>query len=220
MATSRSRSRSKHRAAYTYIRDGKVVHVKEKRSRNNDITIKAKVRRQEYDIDRKHRHKIASKLTGTSARSLHCQSGTIARSAYTKPSYTRAAYTRADGVKVKKARVGSTVVAARCIKATTKAAARTGKTWAERHPSMRGIGPIEKHRLGKFGYSASKPAAERRAALRKADAKYGKLSVARELQAIATYTKHTSPSKSAKFHRDAVWEYARHKSTKIIKSSK
>jgi len=70
-----------------------------------------------------------------------------------------------------------------------------------------GIGPLREGELSQFGYSnvVKKSAKARRAALKKAVAKYGSLSVRRKLQAVATYTKRTSPNASKTFTADIAW---------------
>ena len=70
-----------------------------------------------------------------------------------------------------------------------------------------GIGPLREGELSQFGYSnvVKKSAKIRRAALKKAVARYGSLSVRRKLQAVATYTKRTSPVASKVFKSDIAW---------------
>jgi len=70
-----------------------------------------------------------------------------------------------------------------------------------------GIGPLREGELSQFGYAnvVKKSARTRRVALKKAVAKYGSLSVRRKLQAVATYTKRTSPAASKVFKTDIAW---------------
>jgi len=70
-----------------------------------------------------------------------------------------------------------------------------------------GIGPLREGELSQFGYAnvVKKSPRTRRAALKKAVAKYGSLSVRRKLQAVATYTKRTSPGASKVFKTDIAW---------------
>jgi hypothetical protein len=70
-----------------------------------------------------------------------------------------------------------------------------------------GIGPLREGELSQFGYAkvTKTSARTRRVALRKAVAKYGSLSVRRKLQAVATYTKRTSPVASKIFKSDSAW---------------
>jgi Family of unknown function (DUF5771) len=70
-----------------------------------------------------------------------------------------------------------------------------------------GIGPLREGELSQFGYTnvVKKSARTRRIALKKAVAKYGSLSVRRKLQAVATYTKRTSPGASKVFKTDIAW---------------
>jgi len=74
-------------------------------------------------------------------------------------------------------------------------------------PGGPGIGPLREGELSQFGYSnvTKKADRTRRIALKKAVKKYGPLSVRRKLQAIATYTKRTSPGSSKIFLADIAW---------------
>lgn len=65
-----------------------------------------------------------------------------------------------------------------------------------------GIGKLRKGDLSSLGYSASVPTRTRRAAVNRAIKKYGKLSTLRKLNAIAVYTRRTSPAKSRIFKSD------------------
>ena len=66
----------------------------------------------------------------------------------------------------------------------------------------RRIGPLKKGLLKKVGYNVNAKAKTRRVAVKKAVKKYGKLSTLRKLNAVAVYTKRTSPVKSRKFKSD------------------
>ena len=67
---------------------------------------------------------------------------------------------------------------------------------------MLGIGPLRKGDLKEQGYDATAPAAKRHEALDKVVQKYGKLSSLRKLNAVATYTKRTAPSRSKTYKTD------------------
>lgn len=67
---------------------------------------------------------------------------------------------------------------------------------------MQGIRTLKKGLLKKVGYSVSAPAARRHAAVKMAVKKYGRASTIRKLNAVAVYTKRTSPAKSRKFKKD------------------
>jgi hypothetical protein len=56
--------------------------------------------------------------------------------------------------------------------------------------------------MKKVGYSVNAKASTRRRAVDKAVKKYGKLSTLRKLNAVAVYTRRTSPVKSRKFKSD------------------
>lgn len=108
----------------------------------------------------------------------------------------RAAYTR-------KTKSGTRV---RVPAALIKNVGRPGKGYTG--PDGRpGIGPLREGELSQFGYAnvVKKSAKTRRAALKKAVARYGSLSVRRKLQAVATYTKRTSPRASKVFKSDIAW---------------
>lgn len=70
-----------------------------------------------------------------------------------------------------------------------------------------GIGPLRKGELAQFGYvNVSKVSSEKRHdALREAVAAFGSLTVWRKLNAVAVYTRRTSPSVSAIFKADMAW---------------
>ncbi len=108
--------------------------------------------------------------------SCTCKSGKI----------RRVSFTRKSGRRVK----------SRCVRNM----GAPGK-WTAKHRSA-GIGPLKQGRLAKFGYNSTKRAGLRRQALRKAVKSEGKTAVLRMLQAVATYTKRTSPKKSALFLSD------------------
>jgi hypothetical protein len=70
-----------------------------------------------------------------------------------------------------------------------------------------GIGPLRKGELAKFGYSdvQHRGVTVRRAALAKAVAEYGPLSVWRKLNAVYVYTRRISPASSRIFKEDMDW---------------
>jgi hypothetical protein len=70
-----------------------------------------------------------------------------------------------------------------------------------------GIGPLKAGELSRFGYDhvASMTAIKRQAALRKAQAEYGSLSLFRKLNALYVYTRNSSPASSAIFLMDRNW---------------
>jgi hypothetical protein len=67
------------------------------------------------------------------------------------------------------------------------------------------IGPLKKGSLTDLGYSAADSMATRHASLSKAVGKYGRLSTYRKLNAVATLTKNTAPTKAAVFKADRDW---------------
>lgn len=108
----------------------------------------------------------------------------------------RAAYTRKTkrGMRV---RVSSGLI---------KNVGRPGKGYRGPNGSP-GIGPLREGELSQFGYTnvVKKSVKSRRSALKKAVKRYGSLSVRRKLQAVATYTKRTSPRASKVFKADIAW---------------
>jgi len=78
----------------------------------------------------------------------------------------------------------------------------TGIQNAARRTRKNLIGPLKKGLMTKMGYSVGAKAKTRRRAVDKAVKKYGKLSTLRKLNAVAVYTRRTSPMKSRKFKSD------------------
>lgn len=67
---------------------------------------------------------------------------------------------------------------------------------------MLGIGPLKKGHLKGVGYDHTAKASTRHQAIDKAVKRYGKLSTLKKLNAIATYTKRTIPSRSNTYKTD------------------
>jgi len=65
-----------------------------------------------------------------------------------------------------------------------------------------GIGPLKKGLLKNMGYDATGSAFLRHRAIDKAVKRYGRNSVIRKFNAIATYTKRTVPSRSKTYRTD------------------
>lgn len=127
-----------------------------------------------------------------------CPVGTIRRKAHTRKSYTRK-----TGARVEKAHVPSA-----CIPDV----GRPGKGLPGGVP---GIGKLKKGELSAFGYRPSASARSRHIALGAATRKHGALSVYRKLNALAVYTKRTSPStsKTAKADRNYIGKKHGYKSS-------
>lgn len=64
------------------------------------------------------------------------------------------------------------------------------------------IGPLKQGLLKKVGYSVTARTSRRHAAVKRAVKKYGKTSTIRKLNAVAVYTRRTSPAKSRTFRSD------------------
>jgi hypothetical protein len=110
-----------------------------------------------------------------------CPTGTIRRKGY-----TRKGYTKKTGTHVKSARVPGA-----CISDV----GRPGKGLPGGEP---GIGKLKEGELSKLGYSFGKTARSRHIALNAATRKHGALSIYRKLNALAVYTKRTSPKTAKK----------------------
>lgn len=67
---------------------------------------------------------------------------------------------------------------------------------------MMGIGPLSRGDLISLGYSHTHPTAQRHEALDKAVQKYGRAATIRKLNAIATYSKRTAPSRAQTYRTD------------------
>lgn len=78
-----------------------------------------------------------------------------------------------------------------------------------------GIGKLKKGELSKYGYSTTAKSSTRHRSLGKATRKYGALSVYRKLNALAVYTKNTSPktSKTVKADRNYIGRLHGYKSS-------
>jgi len=74
--------------------------------------------------------------------------------------------------------------------------------WRSRHMGAPGIGSLKKGALAVTGYNVNSKATTRRHAVDRAVKSYGKLSTLRKLNAVAVYTRRTSPVKSRKFKSD------------------
>jgi hypothetical protein len=85
-------------------------------------------------------------------------------------------------------------------------AGKIRNTRKNRPKCVPGIGKLKKGELGQYGYSTTAKATSRHRAINKATRKYGPLSVYRKLNALAVYTKNTSPktSKTVKADRNYI----------------
>lgn len=109
-----------------------------------------------------------------------------------RSAYTRRAYTRKTGTRVKGSRVPARLI---------PDVGAPGK-WRYENMGAPGIGTLRKGDLTSLGYSSSAPTKTRRRAVDRAIKKYGKLSTLRKLNAVAVYTRRTSPAKSRIFKSD------------------
>lgn len=75
------------------------------------------------------------------------------------------------------------------------------------------IGPLKEGLLKKVGYNVNAKPKTRRMAVARAVKKYGRTSTIRKLNAVAVFTKRTSPMKSRKFKTDM--RIAQHMKSKL-----
>ncbi len=74
--------------------------------------------------------------------------------------------------------------------------------WRARHMYAPGIGKLKPGKMAAVGYTVTAAPASRHKSVDKAVKKYGKLSTLRKLNAVAVYTRRTSPKKSRTFKSD------------------
>jgi hypothetical protein len=74
--------------------------------------------------------------------------------------------------------------------------------WRSVHRGESGIGALKEGGLTSVGYSVTAKTSTRRKAVDRAVKKYGKTGTIRKLNAIAVYTRRTSPTKSKAFKAD------------------
>ncbi len=79
---------------------------------------------------------------------------------------------------------------------------KTRRTAWQKRTGLKGIGPLKEGLLKKVGYSVSASKTRRHAAVKRAVKKYGKTSTIRKLNAVAVYTRKSSPAKSRAFRSD------------------
>ena len=109
-----------------------------------------------------------------------------------RSAYSRRSYTRRSGVKVRGSRVHARMI---------PDVGAPGK-WRAEHMGAPGIGPLKKGDLSSVGYSVTAKTSTRRKAVDRAVKKYGKTGTIRKLNAVAVYTRRTSPTKSKVFKAD------------------
>jgi len=133
----------------------------------------------------------------------NCPSGYIPRRAYVRR-YSTAVRKRGFTVRRKGGKAyrvypksKNTMVETRCVKnvGLPGKGSRSGK----------GIGPLRKGELARFGYSYKDTEAQRHAALKKAAGEYGPLGVYRKLNAVAKLTTRTIPKVSSVLAADRNW---------------
>lgn len=93
-------------------------------------------------------------------------------------------------------KASSAIVKASCVKNRAYTPGKTSKAI---------IGPLKKGELTKYGYNAHLNREQRHAALKKAIAAYGALSVYHKLDAVTKLTLHTAPDAHKVFEADRKW---------------
>lgn len=109
-----------------------------------------------------------------------------------RSAYSRKSYTRRSGTKVRGSRVPARMI--RDVGAPGK--------WRAKHMGAPGIGKLKEGALSSVGYSVDAKTSTRRKAVDRAVKKYGKTGTIRKLNAVAVYTRRTSPAKSKSFKAD------------------
>jgi len=147
--------------------------------------------------------KMKSRLEGVKDGEIRCPKGYIPRASYARR-YTTTV--RQQGYTVKKAS-GTTYkvypknetlyVPAACVKDLGK----PGKGV----PEGKGIGPMRKGEMTKYGYSSKKSEEERHEAIMKAVEALGPLGTYRKLDAVAKLSVRIAPDASRIFAADRVW---------------
>jgi hypothetical protein len=135
-----------------------------------------------------------------------CGPGEILRKGYTrkfKPEVKALGYTVRKGAKVYTVRPKRNAI-------TVKAACIKNRGLHGKGPAAKGIGPLRKGELIKYGYSYRLSDAVRHSALKKAIERYGALSVYHKLDAVAKLAVRTAPDASKIFTLDREWVRANH----------
>lgn len=134
---------------------------------------------------------------------IKCPSGYILRDAYVRR-YTTAVRTKGYTVKKKSGTVYKVRPQATSYYVPAACIIDKGKK-GEGVPGGKGIAPLRKGELTKFGYTTRLPGDQRHKAIEKAIAEYGALSIYRKLNAVAKLSLRVAPEASKTFKADRDW---------------
>jgi hypothetical protein len=132
-----------------------------------------------------------------------CPSGYILRDAYVRR-YTTAVRTKGYSVKKKSGTTYKVLPHATSYYVPAACIIDKGKK-GEGVPGGKGIAPLRKGELTKFGYTTRLPGEERHKAIEKAVSEYGALSIYRKLNAVAKLSLRVAPEASKVFKTDRDW---------------
>lgn len=132
-----------------------------------------------------------------------CPSGYILRDAYVRR-YTTAVRTKGYSVKKKSGTTYKVLPQATSYYVPAACIIDKGKK-GEGVPGGKGIAPLRKGELTKFGYTTRLPGDERHKAIEKAVSEYGALSIYRKLNAVAKLSLRVAPEASKVFKTDRDW---------------
>ncbi len=140
-----------------------------------------------------------TKVKGT----MKCPPGYILRDAYVRR-YTTAVRTKGYTVKKKSGTTYKVLPQATSYYVPAACIIDKGKK-GEGVPGGKGIAPLRKGELTKFGYTTRLPGEQRHKAIEKAVAEFGALSIYRKLNAVAKLSLRVAPEASKTFKADRDW---------------
>lgn len=156
----------------------------------------------EYKSD-VERH-MTQRLRRTKAKGdTRCPNGYILRDAYVRR-YTTSVRSKGYTVKKKSGTVYKVLPKATSYYVPAACIIDKGKK-GEGVPGGKGVGPLRKGELTKFGYTTRLPGEQRHKAMEKAIAEYGALSIYRKLDAVAKLSLRVAPEASKTFKADRDW---------------
>ncbi len=147
---------------------------------------------------------MTQRLRRTRAKgNTRCPSGYILRDAYVRR-YTTAVRSKGYTVKKKSGTVYKVLPKATSYYVPAACIIDKGKK-GEGVPGGKGVGPLRKGELTKFGYTTRLPGEQRHKAIEKAVAEFGALSIYRKLDAVAKLSLRVAPEASKTFKADRDW---------------
>lgn len=148
--------------------------------------------------------RMTQRLRRTKSKgATRCPSGYILRDAYVRR-YTTAVRTKGYSVKKKSGTTYKVLPHATSYYVPAACIIDKGKK-GEGVPGGKGIAPLRKGELTKFGYTTRLPGEERHKAIEKAVSEYGALSIYRKLNAVAKLSLRVAPEASKVFKTDRDW---------------